>query len=348
MKRNALAVVLGATALTLGLASCAQEDEIATNEGRSIDFRPAMASRATETNNDNLSEINVTAILGGADYFKDVIFSKNGSFFTSATDYAWPGDDSEISFYAYSPTDLSGVTINNDVKTLENFSPAASMADQIDFISAQATGTRSANEISGVPLTFDHRLSQIEVRAKSENDTYVFKISGVRIGDPVDNGSFDFGTNAWDLASTKSIYESSTDTITLSPTAVSVMGNDGNAMLLPQQLVAWDNANDASNTKEGAYLSVKLNITAAESGVQLYPFQSDNNCQWAAIPISTNWEPGKKYIYTLDFTHGAGYVDPHDPQPGTPVLGGPIKFTVTVTDWVDVDEPLDMKTFVGE
>lgn len=149
----------------------------------------------------------------------------------------------------------------------------------------------------------------------------------------------------WTLGTNNAIY---TDTYTaaknLTAEAVSVMGEGGNAMLLPQQLVAWNPATDASNASKGAYISVKLNVSTTETGVQVYPFPSNGDCQWAAIPIDTKWEAGKKYIYTLDFTHGAGYVDPHDPQPGVPVLGGPIKFTVDVVDWVDTPTDLPMTT----
>ena len=114
-------------------------------------------------------------------------------------------------------------------------------------------------------------------------------------------------------------------------------------MLLPQQLVAWDPDGDAANSAAGAYLSVKLQVNTA-AGAQVYPFNTDKECQWAAIPLNTNWEQGKKYIYTIDLSHGAGYVDPHDPQPGTPVLGGPIKFTVNVVDWTDTPVDLPMVT----
>lgn len=350
MNKTVLALMVGAGALAL--ASCSQDDEVTLNQGNRIEFRPAM-SRATETTNANISEITAAGFLGDDLYFKPTEFAKQGSFFVSSTDYYWPGDNSELSFYAYAPSTLSGVTIDKTTKTLADFSPATSIADQVDFVSAYATGTKAQNESTGVPLTFDHRLAQIEVRAKTANDTYVFKVSGVRIGQPVSTGSFDFDTNTWTLGTEKAVYESDIDEVTLSnpaegEAATSLMGNAGNAMLLPQQLTAWDPEGDGANSKGGAYISVKLQITTADTGVQIYPFPSNGDCQWAAIPVSTNWEAGKKYIYTLDFTHGAGYVDPHDPTPGTPVLGGPIKFTVTVTDWVDSAQDLDMKTYDGE
>ena len=50
------------------------------------------------------------------------------------------------------------------------------------------------------------------------------------------------------------------------------------------------------------------------------------------------WEPGKKYIYTINFFTaggGGGQIDPINPvDPGAPIISG-INFTVTVSDWVD-------------
>lgn len=54
---------------------------------------------------------------------------------------------------------------------------------------------------------------------------------------------------------------------------------------------------------------------------------------WAAVPVGVNWERGKKYVYTLDFSGGVGIQDPEDPKPGTPIIGDGIKFSVTVEGW---------------
>lgn len=346
MKKSTTPLFLAAIA-AMGLASCSEDEPVSVNLGRTIDFRAAMDSRASETTNANLSSIQAVAFMGNQLFFPDMEFTKGSDgFFTSAKEYHWPGDDTQLTFYSYAPANPGGtVTLTPDEQTVTDFATAANLADQVDFITAYATGTKSANEASGVPLTFNHRLAQIEVRAKSDNDVYTFAISGVRIGEPVSKGSYDFAGNDWTLDSDRAIY---TDTYAIAKVlgsdAVCVMGDGGNAMLIPQQLTAWDPKVDASNSAQGAYISVKLNVTTTETGVQVYPFPSDGDCQWAAIPVNTNWEAGKKYIYTLDLTHGAGYVDPHDPEPGTPVLGGPIKFTVDVVDWVDTPSDLPMTT----
>ena len=321
----------------MALASCSQDEPLSINEGRAIDFRPAIGGRATETTNANLTSITATALLGDANFFTNQTFTKNGEFFTSSHDYYWPGDDSEIQFYAYSPATPGGtIEIDKDVKTMTDFSPAAQISDQVDFITASASGKKSTNEAEGVELTFSHRLSQIEVQGKTDNDNYSFKVTGVRIGKPISKATFDFATEAWSPSIDRAIYEVTYDNpITLDSQPQTLMatvsGASDNAMLIPQQLTPWDPVNDASNQAEGTYLSVKLQIVLKESNVQVYPFPSDANCVWASVPIDKNWEAGNRYVYILDFTHGAGYVDPNDPQPGKPVLGGPIKFDVDVT-----------------
>ena len=129
------------------------------------------------------------------------------------------------------------------------------------------------------------------------------------------------------------------------------MGMGGSAMLIPQQLTAWDAAGDKPNAGFGAYLAVKLQITTKASA-RVYPAEIVGDYDWAAVPINTNWEAGKKYVYTLDFTSGAGKVDPEkedpsdptDPfKPGDDILGNnAIKFTVQVTEWVEETKDVDM------
>ncbi|MDE6397143.1 MAG: fimbrillin family protein [Muribaculaceae bacterium] len=359
MKHTALLLTMSLAALTL--ASCSDDEpDITVHNGNSpaIAFRPAMGglSRATETTNANLSSIYITSLLGDQDYFDQLEFTKGSdNFFTSAKEYYWPGDDTELTFYAYSPSaDVLGadVTINKDTKELTSFVTPENIADQVDFISAKATGNREANETSGVPLVFDHRLAQIQINAKSANPNYTYKVAGVRIGRPQTTGTFDFDTEEWTLDDwhETAVYTSSTDEVTLTADPVSIMGKSGNAMLIPQTLTPWSPVNDPDNVAREAYLSVLVNISTNE-GVQIYPFPSDKvkdengnprKYAWASIPLSGTWEQGKKYIYTLDFTDGAGNVDPDDPTPGEPVLGEPIKATVTVTDWVEADKAIPM------
>lgn len=362
MKKTNL--IIGMSAVLLAMASCTNDEPISSESakttGSQISFRPAMRSktRATETTNANLSKFDVTAIWDNEVYFNQVPFAKGAdSFFTSSPAYNWPGDDNDVTFYAFAPSaeDLGAdITLNTTTKEMASFSPASEVADQVDFITAVATGNRKNNEASGVELNFKHQLSQIELRAKSENTTYTFKVIGMRIGRAEYLGSFDFEKEAWTLDDwhDTEVYTSSCDTVTLSSDPVTIMGASGNAMLLPQTLTAWSPTNDPDNVARGAYLGVLLSVVTKD-GAQVYPFPSETTTTnkalrtygWAAIPLSGTWEAGKKYIYTLDFTGGAGFVDPDDPNPGKPILGGPMKFTINVEDWVDAPQPTSMTTF---
>ena len=106
---------------SLSMASCSQDESTDINKGNAIDFRAALGTRAVETTTANLDKIVVTAIdKNDANYFTDAEFTKNDAFFTSTPAYYWPGDGSNLSFFAYSPSaaDLGAtVTINSTTKT---------------------------------------------------------------------------------------------------------------------------------------------------------------------------------------------------------------------------------------
>lgn len=334
---------------TLALASCSKDEPVSINKGNAIDFRAAMQTRAVETTTNSLTNFFVTALdKNNANYFTDVEFTKDGQYFTSTPAYYWPADGSTLNFYAYSPSksDLGGtLTIDKDTKKLVDFSPAAAIADQKDFITVSTTGSK-ADESTGVDLLFKHQLSQIEIKAKNTNTGYIYKVTGVRIGQPASKGTFDFVTSAWTpatAATDKANYEVTYATAkTLGADALSLMAvENNNAMLIPQQLTAWNTSTDKPNTSKGAYLAVKVNIMTKD-GAKVYPFDAEEYA-WAAVAINTNWVAGKKYVYTLDFSNGAGKVDPDDPnKPGEDILGGPIKFTVEVEEWQPADENIEM------
>ncbi|WP_390612732.1 fimbrillin family protein [Alistipes onderdonkii] len=353
------------TIATIALVSCSKDETTGVNQGLGIEFRPSIGknaiTRAVETTNANLQSIYVTAFDNGGNFKFSDEFTKEADpsvFWTAAPRfYFWPADGSQYTFHAYSPasTDLGGtMTLTKTEKKLSEFSPKANINEQKDFIVANATGSK-ANEASGVALAFKHALSQVQVKAKNANGGYVYKVKGVRIGSVGSKGDFIFPLtdNSWtlDAAHTKANYQSEyTTEISLANESKDLMGADGNAMLIPQQLVAWTPESDKPNTKKGAYLAVKINIVTKD-GAQIYP-ATQGEYDWAAVAIDTNWKPGKKYVYTLDFSNGAGKVDPEKPtpvvptdpfNPGEDILGSPIKFTVDVTPWEeDVPQNVNM------
>lgn len=343
-----------AAGAVLAMVSCSKDETTGINSGEGISFHSAMATRAVETTISNLNDFKVTALMeDNVPYFKDVTFTKgSGTNFTSDPAYYWPASGT-LSFFAYAPSSLTGMTINGTTKNV-TVTPDAAISKQVDFVTGNATGSKQ-NEGSGVELTLSHRLSQIVVKAKNDNTNYIFKVKGVKIGQPVSSGTFDFSNSNWQLGSDKTNYMIKYDMEhTLAEEAVSIMDasgktDNGNAMLIPQQLTKWNASTDGSNASKGAYLSVLVNITTKD-GAQVYP-PAKGAYGWTAVGIDTNWEAGKKYVYTLDFSDGAGNVDPDGPDggeekpdpdpdpdgdkdPGEDIFGSPISFDVTVSTWL--------------
>ena len=96
-------------------------------------------------------------------------------------------------------------------------------------------------------------------------------------------------------------------------------------LFIPQTLTAWEtSANDPktianANDNKHSYLVIDCKIEQNKATVhdgELY------------IPFGAEWQPGKRYIYTLTF--GGGY-----DKNGNPILT-PITFEPTVEDWKDI------------
>lgn len=351
-------------AAAIALASCSSEDVVEVNNGNAIDFRVTMGaetnSRGAETNTDNLGQFYVTAISNNALYFENVLFSKgDDNKYKSAIEYLWPGTGT-VDFYAYSyfagitdnalnalvSSNFGTVSVTSTSQTITGFTPNTDVAKQIDLVTATGTGS-NANKEAGLALTFKHALSQIQIKAKNGNTNYKYEVVGVKIGNVANTGTFTFkpaeGVEPWASQSGNTTYEVTYTTAKeLNATAVDIMDNVGNAnaMLVPQQLTAWEPSSKAITS--GSYLAVKLKITMVGTRNVIYPKPAEGATEqyaYAYIGIDTKWDAGYRYIYTLDFTNGAGF-----DEGGDPILGGPIAFTADVTGWVDYKKEGNEKT----
>ncbi len=115
-------------------------------------------------------------------------------------------------------------------------------------------------------------------------------------------------------------------------------------LLVPQTTTAWSTEN-----LTGSYIAVKCCMYHVADGTKV-DFSTDVPVwatrevhEWVIIPAGFAWNPGKKYIYTINFGTGNGgfQPDPENPYPENPepdptdpkpVLT-PITFDVTVDDF---------------
>lgn len=366
--------LIGMATILVAMTSCMEDEVVDRNQGNELTFRASIDKALSRSGNGNvidlakLKEFRVTATAAGqSNYFTNMKVTKTSenAWSTEAT-YYWP--TYALGFYAYAPINVEGVSIDNASQKITDFAPNTDVNKQVDLLVAYNTGNRTANEASGVALNFKHALSQIDVQAKCSNPNIEIVVKGIRFVNVKKKGSFTYpaqtttaGNNTtlagcWALgnevsagADYKASFEQS-QVVTLGSDVKSINASSNNFMLVPQQLTQWE-----KTTTTGAYIAVLCRISSKDGDHKtvLYPESESDVTKFGSIivPIDTNWEAGKKYTYTLNFCGdggGAGMVDPNpdttdpnvDPTPkpgstgGDPVLGNPIKFTVSVEDWV--------------
>ena len=355
-------------AAALAMASCSNDELVEVAKNDAINFRTVVGlnTKATEVKTADLDTKGVyvtTFDANGELLFGETHYTKQGLEWTAGQ--YW-GNNTTLDFYLTLPALndwVTGASLTKDSKKLTGVTVKDNIAEQVDLVAKKATGTKATNTTTTVEL--EHVLSQIEIKAKNTNDNYVYKVKGVRITNVSSKGDIDLSSNTWsnisstpgDIKSYKVEYADTKEiTLGTAESTLTVKTEDGttvdNAMLIPQgATTAWngsDKSVDGTTPVAGTYISVLVNITAKNGGAAVYP-KAEGKYGWVAVPVAFTWEKGNKYIYTLDFTNGAGKVDPVNPgpdvQPGgadpdkaQPVLGDEIKFTVTVKEWAPQTE----------
>lgn len=342
MRKKIIPIVTIAIAATV-TAGCSIDTTRETNSGIPISFRghTEALTRGSETTIDGLDRFWVVALNEGTVYFSDEFTREDGnSYYVSEMPHFWPSGADQLDFLAYSPdaSSLGGtLTYDGTEKKLSGFVPASDVSFQKDFIYAQTT-VSAADATSGIQLSFKHALSQVGIMAKSANTSYDYSVKGVKVVNVGSEGSFSFSDGLWSLADGKAaeyaVAEYS-EPLLLEPSAKNLMGTGGNMMIIPQQLKEW-----GKTSLDGVYIAVQIQITAKESGEKVFPETEEYG--WACVSIGgtdKSWVPGRKYLYTLDFTNGAGM-----DENGDIIFEGPIKFEVVSLDgWIEISDTPDVQ-----
>ena len=271
-------------------------------------------------------------------YFEDATFIRSvspsaGQVYISSPEEEprdWPDNGGQLKFFAFSPSrtemaagnkaveNQSGVIfynlINNttDLTTLSDIEYGLcrvrvnpDISRQFDFVTAEAAGERWKDFINGIDLAFRHQMAQVELRAWGASDSYDYEIAGVRIGNPVVDGTFVFSgaqtsTNHWqtethtvkdkveylygnsqdmpdDVTTGDRIYNINHDEHNTYNDAGSIMGLGGCAMVIPTVNSAWEGLADSNissipYTTDKMYFSVLIRVSESDSGEQVYPY----------------------------------------------------------------------------
>ena len=299
---------LAGVATLMVASSCSEERTVMEGlSDNSIRLHPhitgSSSSRAVETDLAKFGSFKVTAFQNGlANYMENVTYTKAaGEWSTDDGNFFWP-NKGDLYFYAYAP-DAPGASgsyeITSSSQKFTNFSPCASAAEQKDFLYAYAKGNLKGNGTDGMDITFKHALSEITVAAKNENTNYTIEVSGVKLGNIKNKGTFTFpscdgdGNDAsWITTEDKADYQITWSTpVTLGPERSSLDVSNVPFMLIPQKMQPKDKAID------GTYFA--LLIKAKNGNKIMYD-------DWAYIAIDKDWQMGKRYDFTFDFTSGAG------------------------------------------
>ena len=353
------------------MAACSSNETIEVNENKGdlISFRPIVkgVTRAADADlSSDATSFNVEAFNTGtttSPYFSNVTFTNTSSTFTSATKYYWPTNN--LDFYAYSPIS-SGQFVKTDFRTF-TITPSATVSEQVDFIYANTNnkGKGSSGEVT--TLNFRHAGAKIVVKVKNSAPNLKFEISGWKLGYLDNSATFTYGDattdtkdgaqlafSDWSENTTQSAAntystEFTANAIAASQSTAYFLGNAGtpstsatdeslNMILIPQTLTAATAYADATAGAKpnGSYIALKMviknNTTAGETVAD-----ATANDKWAMWPIGGyNWEPGKKYTYTIDLAGGGYYETNQDADADLdPILeGAEIKFvSVSVDGW---------------
>lgn len=268
-----------------------------------------------------------------------VSYDESKGAWTTAESYEWPAGS--VDFYALYPATLALSTAD---KTLACTVPAT-VADQTDILYDVISVKKSDDAVTknpvkkyAVPITFRHALSQVAFKGKvkADNKEWTVTVSGIRVCNVASTGTFSLTEKTWSALSTPASYAAGmpsspkdigfyeSDGTTEAP-ATSLTADDGALLVIPQTLTAWDKTTNVADAT-GSYLEVTMHVRynnadlfgTAETPVKAYvPF--DN--------AKTKWEPGRKYVYTLQF--GGGLTADGKQQLELIILSSEI------TDWAD-------------
>lgn len=314
-----------------------------------------MGSRATIIDNSNLTDysFNVYAFKNdngtdgalfmgtedkGAGTGGVNISYKEGKWnYTNPTDLKyWP--NGSLNFYAVSPASdpIFSWQISQSKKEIEylSYDEYDDGIPYTDVMYAVATDKSKAENGGTVQLQFKHITSQIVFMAKKQPISNMnVEIKSIKLHNFKHRGTFKIPTDGsepkqsdWSyitLSTQEPNYVIKNQKIDVKTDATDISTRTP-MFLIPQKLTKWDPNKETANATKESYLSIECKISIDSD----YKLGSESGYETLYVPFEADWQPGKRYVYTLVF--GGGY----DAE-GNTILQ-PINFKPSVEDWGNV------------
>lgn len=325
-----------------------------------------MGSRATIIKNDNLKDysFNVYAFNRNDDGTDGTVFMgkndetpgnegvnisyKGGKWdYTTSTDLKyWP--TGALNFYAFSPGGdqhtyfwkISDSEKKINVTTFDEYGEPENYPKNVDAMYAISKNQTKTEENGGkVKMNFRHILSQVAFKARTEFPSMEVTINSIKIYHFYNIGTFTLPTtdaeptqtdwNRPDIGYITDGYIAVKDKSFNVGNTATPISIDAPMLFIPQQLTKWSTAPgspksiEQANTAKESYLEISCKIKQNDT----YLFGNESEYKTLYVPFGADWQPGKRYVYTLVF--GGGY-----DTDGNAILQ-PINFEPEVKDWVE-------------
>jgi len=180
--------------------ACSGHDEVIEEYGEKVVFNSHIDdyTRAVST----FGPIDLASLKTSADGFavstsglastqmNNLIVKYSNNVWTYTGNYYWPISATQnATFAAYAPAGTTGVTLTSSGITVTGFTPASSPASQIDLLYAAPATRNRTNSASGVPLTFNHLLTQV-VFSVTTQIAGVVTITSIEVTVPSATGAY--------------------------------------------------------------------------------------------------------------------------------------------------------------
>ena len=259
----------------------------------------------------------------------------------------WP--TTALNFYAVNPGSTGFLSWNftNETKQIsyncsdeyaKDNKGEFSSPKNIDVMYAVAKNKTQIDNNGIVKFNFKHILSQVVFQAKTQYANMEVIIKALSIHNFYGGGTFTIPKDErepsqtdWDPTAisyhSKGFTAVMDESIKVAKTdEVTNISTKGPMLFIPQKLTEWDlkgniDAVNAAKPPKQSYLKITCKIK--QSGA--YLFGNDTTFGELFVPFGADWQPGKRYVYTLIFGGG------HDAQ-GQAILK-PIDFEADVKAW---------------